>query len=418
MAANVLGKYSMGIGDRFGLQAKAQLAAIQKAARMGKTITPVWNKSFREHKIVRSVPSEARSAADSAVRELGWKGSYFVDADHVNASTVKPFIECSDYFTLDLADFIGKSLPGSETEAFIRANRKYLGTLLLQGSDRTLQITEDALARTAKLYLYAAREAGKLYRHIEDGTRGRDIVIEVSVDETEKPQSPSELFLILAALAQEAIPLQAIAPKFVGRFNKGVDYAGDVELFRSDFEDHLCVIRYAVREWDLPPGLKLSVHTGSDKFSIYPVMNAAIKRFDSGIHLKTAGTTWLEELIGLAGAEGDGLRIAKEIYSRALEMKEPLCAPYAAIIDIKDDRLPAAAVVEGWNGKQFAETLRHDPGNSSYNPDFRQLLHIGFKIAADMRAELLDAIRENEQEISGNVTHNLFSRHIEPLFLA
>jgi hypothetical protein len=238
------------------------------------------------------------------------------------------------------------------------------------------------------------------------------------MDETEEPQSPAELFFILSALARESIPLAAIAPKFVGRFNKGVDYAGDVELFRSSFERHLGVIRYAVREWDLPPALKLSVHTGSDKFSIYPVMNAAIKRYDCGIHLKTAGTTWLEELIGLAEAGGEGLRIAREIYSRAMEQKEPLCAPYTAIIDIRDDRLPPASVVGSWDGKRFAEALRHDPDNPRYSPDFRQLLHIGFKIAADMRAELLDAIRRNQREIARNVTDNLFSRHIAPLFMA
>jgi hypothetical protein len=417
MATNVLGKYSMGIGDRFGLQAKAQLAAIRKAARMGTQITPVWNKSFREHTIVRSLPSEARSAADAAVRELGWKGSYFVDADHVNAATVESFIDCSDYFTLDLADFVGKSPTEHETEAFLRANEKYVGTLDLKDSEKTLEITRDALVRTAKLYLYAAREAGKLYGYIKGRTRGRDIVIEVSMDETEAPQSPPELFFILGALAQEGVPLQAIAPKFVGRFNKGVDYAGDVELFRRDFELHLRVIRYAVQEWNLPRDLKLSVHTGSDKFSLYPVMNSAIKRYNSGIHLKTAGTTWLEELIGLAESEGEGLRIAKEIYARSLEQKEALCAPYTAIIDIRDDRLPTTAAVRGWDGRQFAEALRHEPANPRYSPDLRQLLHIGFKIAADMRTELLDAIRRNEEKISGNVTFNLLSRHIGPLFL-
>src|ERR1700709_397526 len=154
------------------------------------------------------------------------------------------------------------------------------------------------------------------------------------MDETDSPQTPPELLVILAALADEKLPIQTIAPKFTGRFNKGVDYVGDVVQFEKEFSDDLAVIAFAIDQYGLPKNLKLSVHSGSDKFSIYAPIRRSLAKFGAGLHLKTAGTTWLEEVIGLAEADGDGLAIAKEIYAKAVEKRDALCAPYAAVIDI------------------------------------------------------------------------------------
>src|SRR2546421_835719 len=98
-------KYSMGIGDRFAHQGKAQLAAFVKAKQLGVEVAPVWNKSNREHLIVHSEPASVRAEADAAVKALGGKGPYFVDADHIGIKTVGPFIPGSDFFTIDVADF-------------------------------------------------------------------------------------------------------------------------------------------------------------------------------------------------------------------------------------------------------------------------------------------------------------------------
>ena len=110
----ILGKYSIGIGDRFGHQGKAQLAALTKAKEAGVDITPVWNKSNREHGIIGTRPMEVRREADQAVKACGWKAPYFVDADHIGLSNVDGFIEASDFFTLDVADYIGRSAPGPQ----------------------------------------------------------------------------------------------------------------------------------------------------------------------------------------------------------------------------------------------------------------------------------------------------------------
>jgi len=173
------------------------------------------------------------------------------------------------------------------------------------------------------------------------------------MDETDRPQRSLELLIILAALADEKIPLQTIAPKFSGRFNKGVDYVGDVKQFEKEFNDDLAVIAFAIKQYRLPFTLKLSVHSGSDKFSLYEPIRNALKKFDAGVHIKTAGTTWLEELIGLAEAGGDGLQIAREIYAYAIGHVDEFCAPYASVIDIDKARLPGAAAVNAWTSREF-----------------------------------------------------------------
>ncbi len=131
------------------------------------------------------------------------------------------------------------------------------------------------------------------------------------MDETDSPQTPPELLIILAALADEQIPIQTIAPKFTGRFNKGVDYVGDLKQFEQEFNEDLAVIAFAVQQYGLPPSLKLSVHSGSDKFSIYEPIRHALKNLTPASTSRRPGTTWLEELIGLAEAGGDGLEIAQ-----------------------------------------------------------------------------------------------------------
>jgi hypothetical protein len=195
-----------------------------------------------------------------------------------------------------------------------------------------------------------------------------------------------------------------------------VDYAGDIKQFTKEFEEDILVIREAVKEFGLPENLKLSVHSGSDKFSIYKPMNRLIKKHDTGLHIKTAGTTWLEEAIGLAESEGKGLEIAKKIYTQALDRFEELTAPYASVIDINYDTLPSAEDVSKWSGSKFVNTLKHVQSNPDYNPEIRQLIHCGYKVAAELGKEFTDALVEFEPIIEKNVTQNLFERHILPIF--
>ena len=412
-----LERLSFGMGDRFGYQGKAQLQAIIQAKETGIDIVPIWNKSFREHQFVHTSPDAVREEADAAAEALGWTGSYFVDADHIGLNNVDHFIPSSDFYTLDVADFTGKAASAQDTEAFMSKFSEYTGTLEIPGIEAAFKIDRERLWAIADKYLLAVKEAGRIYRHIESAKGRGNFITEVSMDETDDPQTAVELFFILAAVSEEGIPAQTIAPKFTGRFNKGVDYVGDVIQFEKEFNDDLAVIAFAIKAFGLPDNLKLSVHSGSDKFSIYKPIGDAIRLTGAGVHVKTAGTTWLEELIGLAEAGGEGLLIAKEVYRKALDRMVELCEPYSAVIDIESSKLPGVEEVNAWDGKRFAASLRHDQTCDAYNMHFRQLLHIGFKIAADMGDRYLNALKEYEAVIAKHVSENLFERHIKRLFM-
>jgi hypothetical protein len=412
-----LGKYSIGLGDRFGHQGHAQLKAIIETGRKGIEITPVWNKSNREHMIIGTQPSDVRKEADTVTKDAGFKKPYFVDADHINLDTVDKFIGSSDFFTVDVASYIGKRADDSDISRFIDTAGKYTGRLDVPEIKKAVKCSEKQLADIAEKYLFAAKKAGEIYRKIEKSKGAGNFITEVSMDEVSQPQTPVELFFILAMLEYEGVPLQTIAPKFSGRFNKGVDYAGDPLKFASEFEEDLMVIAFAVKEFGLPENLKISVHSGSDKFAIYPHIGSILKKHDKGIHLKTAGTTWLEEVIGLAESEGKALDLVKEIYAKSLEKIEELCAPYADVIDINEDALPSGNEVMSWNGRKFASSLRHESGNSDYNPNMRQLIHVAYKLAAEKMDTYFRLLEEHEEVVSGCVFENIYDRHICRLFI-
>ena len=376
-----ISKYSFGIGDRFAHEGVNQLKALIKAEeKFGVHFTPVWNKSNREHTIIGTEPMSTRQEADAAVKALGYKDQYFCDADHINLNNLDKFIEACDFFTIDVADYIGKS--GSLEER----------------------------------YLPAVREAGKIYRHIAEKKGADNFVTEVSMDEVDVAQTPEEIKYILTELAKEKVPLQTFAPKFTGRFNKGVDYVGDLAQFAKEFEEDLKVIAWAVKELGLPANLKLSIHSGSDKFSIYPIMGRLIRKYDAGIHVKTAGTTWLEEIIGLSLADPAALALAKKIYRNALTRMDELTVPYAAVIDVDKSKLPAPEVVDSWDAQTFAKTLRHDEVEPLYNPSFRQLIHVSFKVAAELKDEYIPALERSADVIGREIEANIGERHVKLLF--
>lgn len=414
----LLEKFSIGVGDRFAHQAKAQLHACQLLAKDGVEVVPVWNKSNREHTFIGSEPASVLESAKAAVAALGWTKGWHVDADHIGLKTVDRFLPHSDFFTLDVADFIGKPAAPGAVKAFVDKHPELTGTVTIAGIAHPFEITRAEVERVAGKFLLAVQEAGKIYRHIAAQKGEGKFIAEVSMDETDSPQTPPELLIILAAIADEGIPAQTIAPKFTGRFNKGVDYVGDLVQFEKEFQDDLAVIAHAVKAYGLPASLKLSVHSGSDKFSLYPTIRRTLPKFGAGLHLKTAGTTWLEELIGLAEAGGDGLALAKEIYAYALAHVDELCAPYASVIDIDRAKLPSTEEVNGWSGATFASTLRHIPGHPEFNANVRQLLHVSFKLAAKAGTRYTDLLKANEAIVAKQVTENIYQRHLKPLFIA
>ena len=412
-----LEKYSLGVGDRFGFEGQAQLRALKIARDRGVRITPVWNKSQREHAIIGTSPEDTRRRADEAVTVCGWQDPYYVDADHIGLATVDRFIAACDFFTIDVADHIGRPASAASVSDFIEASSRYLGPLHLPKSEATLELTNASLMNVAQRYLGAVEEAGRVYHRIARNKGGENFVAEISLDEAAVPQKAGDLFFILAAVARRNMPIQTIAPRFSGAFLKGIDYEGDIDRFAREFENALAVVEFAKLAFDLPANLKLSIHSGSDKFSLYPIMHRALAKAGAGIHLKTAGTTWLEEVIGLAVSGGNGLQLAKDVYAGALSRIEELVRPYLAVVGIDRARLPSAAEVNIWDALEFVAALQHDPSCPRFNPHFRQLLHVGYRIAADMGSRFTALLQRHRDIIESQVTENLLRRHIEPLFL-
>src|SRR4029077_8272066 len=157
-----------------------------------------------------------------------------VDADHIRLETVDRFIPCSDFFTIDVADSIGKPAPAAEVRDFVDRHSELVGTVSIEGLSAPFPTTRAEVERVATEYLLAVQDAGKIYRHIVAQKGEANVIAEVSMDETATPQTPPELLIILAALADAKVRVQTIAPKFTGRFNKGVDYVGDLAQFERE----------------------------------------------------------------------------------------------------------------------------------------------------------------------------------------
>jgi hypothetical protein len=317
---------------------------------------------------------------------------------------------------LDVADYIGQEPDEDEALDMLKKLNTFKGKLEIPGIDESFDISDALLSSIVAKFFVAIKEAAIIYQHILS-TKGDDnFVAEVSMDEVEEAQTPVELFFILIMINHFEIPAQTIAPKFTGRFNKGVDYVGNVEQFRKEFEQDLLVIEYVISGFDLPSNLKLSVHSGSDKFTIYPIIGELIRKHNKGIHVKTAGTTWLEEVIGLSMAEGDALKMAKHIYTEAYKRMDELCGPYSTVIDIDAEKLPKPEDVAHWNGTKFSNTLRNIPGHPDYDPMFRQLIHVGYKVAAELGEKYISMLEKYKEIVGEQVMENLYERHIQRLW--
>lgn len=412
-----LEKYSFGMGDRFGKEGTAQLQAIQEINNLGIEVVPVWNKSNREHTIIGSSPAMVRKEAIDAVAACRYKGKYYTDADHINSDTVNRFIDSHDFFTLDVAHFIGVNADDEAIGSFVARYSKYLGSMQIRGIERPFEVTRQFLEDLAKNYLTAIDEVQKIFNHLCSVKGKNNFVAEISVDEANSVQSPLELFFILALLKEKGVEAQTIAPKFSGLFAKGIDYIGDIEGFAREIDQDLAIIRYAVEELGMPSNLKLSIHSGSDKFSIYPAIRAALRKQNAGIHVKTAGTTWLEEVIGLAESGTEGLNMAKEIYCQSFLRFDELSAPYASVLHIDRTMLPEIDEVRSWQGSGFSESLTHNTLCANYNPHMRQLMHVGYKVAAEMGDKFHAMLDKHTGIIGERVKFNLLERHLKPLFL-
>ena len=411
-----LNKYSFGFGDRFSLHSNAFFNALKQAHDNGIQITPIWNKSIREYSILGDKPAQIKSKVDVLMKQHDWCKKYIIDADHINNENLDEFIDYCDYFTIDVSVYIRKLAHYDEMDSFIKYNQKYIGRMNVPGMSETFQVFENMITSFAGMYLLAAQKAGEIYELIKQKKGHANFITEISMDEVHYSHSPLELFFILNALAYYNVDFQLISPKFIGRFNKNIDYNGDTNKFKAELEMYLKMINFAIEEFHLNPNLKLSIHSGSDKFLIYPIIKEVLKEFGAGIHVKTSGIGWLESIIVLSEKEGKYFSFVKDIYNESYENFSDLVVPYDKVIDINKSKLPSPEEFKSIEGKQFKAFLDNHPENDRYNPTLRQFMSCAYITAASHKETYQELVKEHLEEINARISEKLYKWHFEKIF--
>src|SRR5687768_3266983 len=287
---------SFGFGDRLGLATPGHVAAMRRA---GKGVAPIYaQQSIREMTRTARSPEQVMGDALRGASESGWTEPQGADADHLKTPQDVDRTAAAGFcfFTIDPSDFVDGRADTYDADTLATKVRavgedakwveSYKGKTVDLPSGTKITIDDRAAARAAVKYGKAVNHAVSLARHIGDVNKklGRDYEIELSVDETPQPTTLAEHFIVADRCLREGMKLVSLAPRFIGEFEKGVDYKGDLAAFERSLADHAAVAK------QLGP-YKLSLHSGSDKLSIYP----AFARATGGLwHVKTAGTSYLE----------------------------------------------------------------------------------------------------------------------------
>jgi len=409
-APRVVGlKKAIGCGDRLGLATPAHVRAVR-----GSTMVPFFaQQSIREMSRTRRTPREVMDSATWGVFQEGWRNGYGADADHLK--TTEDIDACVEagftFFTIDPGEHVNSDaerLNGSELRTAFAdlpweqlessaddCLRAYVGKTFDVSDALRIEISEEALMRAAVKYGRAIAHTVKMYRHLASKKSEGEFELEVSVDETDSPTSTVEHFYIASELKRLGVKWVSLAPRFVGEFEKGVDYKGDLSEFERSYAQHVEIARSLGQ-------YKISIHSGSDKFSIYPI---AARLSGELVHLKTAGTSYLEALRAVARVQPD---LFREILSFAFEWYDEDRASYHVSADTSKVPRP-----EQLNDSELEKVLDMFDG--------RQMLHVtyGSVLTAEEGGKLrfrdrLIEVLKREEETHYEVVARHMRRHIEP----
>ena len=401
---------SFGLGDRLGIAGPAHLRAM-----VGSGFKVVLaQQSIRELERTERNPDEVMDAATWAVLEEGWTEPWGADADHLKTEADVELMAAAGFtmFTIDPGDHVvdaademslaqlqeaAADLPWSELEDTLpRALRRYAGDAIRVGPGLDLDPSNDAVLRAWVKYGASLAHTAKMYRHIASTMGRRPFEVEVSVDETASVTTPFEHWLVASELRRLGVEWVGLAPRFVGDFEKGIDYRGDLELFRAEYLKHL-----AIAESKGP--YKISIHSGSDKFGVYRVIGEIGK---GGVHVKTAGTSYLEALRTVAACKP---KLFREILDFSRSLYEHERRTYHVSAELA--RVPAAT-----------ELKNRDLPALFDDDDARQVLHVTFgRVLTErdpdgeylFKKRLLAALEEHEAAHYGNLVAH-FRRHTAP----
>jgi hypothetical protein len=399
---------SAGFGDRLGLATPGHVRALRAA---GGGLAPIFaQQSIREMERTGRSPQEVLDDATWGVFAEGWQEGFGADADHLKtAEDIDACVAAGySFFTFDPGEYVEDGAEAAGASALRAAledvpwqdledlpadmMRRYLDSAF-EADGHKVRFDDVSLARAAVKYGAAVAHVARLYRHLRLAMGERAFEVEVSVDETERPTTHAQHVYISMELRRLGVRWMSLAPRYVGRFEKGVDYMGDVAGFEEDLEVHAAIARTVS-----PAGpYKLSLHSGSDKFSIYP---AFVRQTRGLAHLKTAGTSYLEALRTVAAIDPG---LFREIYDYSRGRYEEDRASYHVSAsleravqpeDVPDEELPALV-------EQF---------------DAREILHVTFGSVlkeARFRDRLLGLLRDHPEHYAAGLEKH-FLRHLEP----
>jgi tagaturonate epimerase len=391
---------SAGCGDRLGLATPGHVRAVRKASGVAPILA---QQSIRENARTGRTPQGVVDDAMWGAFQEGWRVGYGADADHLKTPADADITAAAGYtfFTIDPGEHVDDSAhTASQAELAAKVAalpwdalemspsdlyKRYLGQVF-DLEDHRLAFDEPSLVRAAAKYGRAVAHVGRMYRHLAAILPQRPWEMEVSVDETETPTSLLEHLYIALELKRLGVRWVSLAPRYVGRFEKGVDYIGDLDLLRADLAGHAAIARA------LGP-YKLSLHSGSDKFSVYPLIVEATRGL---VHLKTAGTSLLEATRAIAQVQPS---LFRQIYALAFERyaedrqtyhvsAEATRAP--RLEDLDDDALPAVL-------DQF---------------DAREMLHVTFGSALLRYGDAIKATLRSHEDAHYAAIEAHFDRHL------
>jgi tagaturonate epimerase len=389
-----------GLGDRLGLATPGHAQAAQ-----GTGIAPIFaQQSVRENARTGRTPQEVVDDAMWGVFEVGWRAPWGADADHLKTpDVIAPFVQAGySFFTIDPSDYVDNAAQ-TDSDATLQQKVQALpwsdmdtsladveARLLGQTFDlETMALTFDRLTllRAAAKYGRAVPHIAAMYRQVSAQMAGQPFDFEVSVDETDTPTSIHEHFYIAAEMQRLGITWQSLAPRFVGRFEKGVDYIGDLDDLDGNLAGHAAVMRHF-------GGYKLSLHSGSDKFMVYPL---AARHAAGLVHLKTAGTSYLEALRVWAMVDPDAFRAVLD-FSRERYPTDRATYHVSAVLE----RVPHAGDV--------ADADLPDLLNQF---DARQVLHVTYGSVLERWGGELKQMLGHHEDLYATTLKQHFDRHLD-----
>ncbi len=394
-------KTSSGFGDRFGLATPGHALALQ---RVSGDIAPIFaQQSIREMTRTKRTPQEVMTDATWGAYQAGWRGQVGADADHLK--TPEDVDGCVDagysFFTTDPGDYVDSSAHTASAEEVVEkveklpwekleTSRADLTTrfekMRLELETFTLTFEKEDVFRAAAKYGAALAHVVTMYRHL--ASKEVPFELEVSVDETETPTTHVEHAFIASELKRLNVQWVSLAPRYVGSFEKGIDYIGDLDELEKDLRGHAEIARV------LGP-YKLSLHSGSDKFSVYPLIAEATA---GRVHLKTAGTSYLEALRVISTEDAD---LFKRILDLSHERFQTDRKSYHLSCDLS--KVPTSSQIED---AEFPQLLEQD--------DSRQVLHVTYGSALDTFGKEIRGVLNAHEEKHYETLAAHFEKHLTP----